>query len=354
MRYALKENNYSKNKEDATLILRHNLRSRSSITGFINEYKLNESYRLYRRKDSVTLFHNILSFAPHDKKCVTDKVLKDIAKKFVELRGENNLYLAVAHKEKAHAHLHIVVSGVQLNGYSSRISKQQFKHIKLELDKFQKEKHPELIHSAIQHEKNIQKSKEEIIELVKSTRQTDKQKLLADLEQTYNKATSTEDFLNKLKAQSYEPYYRNNNLQGVILESRKYRLSRLGYSAQMVEDLNHKISKTNKTLQELQNLRSGRNKELKKELQQVEQKIVAKQDEAEQIILDELATIRDQKESREIDEQELDYLKCGEDIENTSPDESTNDTDEDESPTSIPFATSKPNLLQYEDEEWRY
>ena len=68
------------------------------------------------------------------------------------------------------------MSGVQLNGYSSRVSKQQFKHIKIELDKYQKEKYPQLVHSLVNHDKKTHRSKTELIEQIKTSRQTEKQK----------------------------------------------------------------------------------------------------------------------------------------------------------------------------------
>src|SRR5690242_501779 len=99
--------------------IRHNIRSRSSIKNLIKEFKENESYRLVRRKDSVKIFHTILSFAGKDRAHVNDKLLKDISKKFIEERGLSNLYVGAKHQDKDHVHLHIAVSGTQLNGRSS-------------------------------------------------------------------------------------------------------------------------------------------------------------------------------------------------------------------------------------------
>src|ERR1700741_1033396 len=72
-------------------IVRHNIRSRS-LNGIIREYKDNESYRLVQRKDSVRLFHAIISFSDKDREQIYDALLKDVARKFIEERGTNNLY----------------------------------------------------------------------------------------------------------------------------------------------------------------------------------------------------------------------------------------------------------------------
>ncbi len=52
-------------------IIRHNVRSRS-VKGYVKEFQENEAYRIVRRKDSVQLFHTIISFAPGDSKVIND------------------------------------------------------------------------------------------------------------------------------------------------------------------------------------------------------------------------------------------------------------------------------------------
>lgn len=304
LRYSLRDKVHVEHKEDAALILRHNLRSRS-IKGYIKEFQENEACRLYKRKDSVTLYHNILSFAPDDKDLITDAMLKDIAKKFVELRGKNNIYLAVRHQEKAHKHLHIIVSGVSLNSYSSRVSKQEFKHIKIELEKYQQEKYPELVHSLIDHDKKNQRSKTEIIERVKVTRQSEKQKLLVALEKAYTTANSKEDFLNKVKAQKFDVYERNNSLQGIIVDGQKYRFSRLGYDTQKIEALDYKVPIVETGLEQLSQLRTGKKRVLAKELAPNKSLSLNPNMEEEKLMTD-LKDLRSKKHIRGIEQKQTD------------------------------------------------
>jgi len=315
LRYSLREKTHIKDKEDAALILRHNLRSRS-IAGYIREFNENESTRLYRRRDSVTLYHNIISFAPDDKNLITDSMLKDIAKKFIELRGKNNIYLAVRHQETLHKHLHIMVSGVQLNGYSSRVSKQEFKHIKIELDKYQQEKYPQLVHSLIDHDKKAHRSKTELIEQIKTSRQTEKQKLLAMLEKTYNAATSAADFLNRVKSQKLDVYERNNAVQGIIIDGQKFRFSRLGYDVQKIEELNHKIAFDEQDFVELKALRAGQKKDVLSEVKKMPEKGKT----PEQKLLDELAGLRTRPTIRKSE-------KPGNEVDNTDLEPALNGTD---------------------------
>lgn len=299
LRYTVKEKQSKQDKETVTIILRHNLRSRA-IQGIIQEYKENESFRLYKRKNAAVLFHDIISFAPSEKHRVTDTLLKDMAKRYVELRGTNNLYLAVAHRDKtAHSHLHFVVSGSQLNGRSSRVSKQQFRHIKIELETYQREKYPELIASRNEHTSSKAKSKEALMEHVTKNRQTHKQSIIKHLEQGYTKSTSHEDFIKHL-ASKYEPYYRNGNLQGVMVEGRKYRLSRLGYDTEKLQELDHRAPSLETQMQELQSIRSRKSRKQERTNAPQEQPNQTDQNE-----LTALASIRNRSAEQEIEERTI-------------------------------------------------
>jgi Relaxase/Mobilisation nuclease domain len=298
LRYSLKENAF-RNKEDAQVVLRHNLRTRS-VKGYIREYTENETFRLYRRKDSVTLFHDILSFAPGDKELVDAPMLKDIAKKYVSLRGKNNLYLIVSHNEKAHTHLHCLVSGVNLAGYSARLPKAKYKQLLQELEQYQQEKYPQLVHSRNSHEKLHLKTREEIIGQIKRSRQTSKQTLAVSLEQIYAKATSIKDFQSLLAAAKLEPYYRNGKFQGVVSDGKKFRLSRLRYDETKMQELEVKVQQEVDPLQELEAIRNGINKPLEREILKKEKTARTHLNPYQNSLLDEIDRIRQQQEEKAI------------------------------------------------------
>jgi hypothetical protein len=283
-------------------IIRHNIRSRS-VKGYMKEFKENESYRLVHRKDSVMLFHTIISFSNKDKEHIDDKLLKDIALKFIEERGLNNLYAGTKHEDKDHVHLHIAISGTQLNGRSSRISKQKLHSIKLALDKYQREKYPQLKHSLPEHGKGMRLAKEAIVERVKTERQTDKQALLECLERNFSSSKSLEQFLSQIRDSGHQPYFRNGALQGIRYEGQaKYRLSKLGYDKTKLQALSQVKTTQEKTLAELQNLRSGRNREIKRAIEEPGPKKSSAEvlDRDEQKIMNEISEIRSANESKEI------------------------------------------------------
>lgn len=260
LRYTLKEKDTPKDREHATVILRHNLRARS-LSGFVKEFKENESYRIYRRKDSVVLFHNIISLHPGDKQKISEAILKDIAAKFVSLRASNCLALGVAHRDKEHAHIHVVTSGVQVNGYSARVSKQQFKSIIQTLETYQREKYPELIHSKNNHRSIEAKTKEEMLVSIKAARQTTKLSLIEQLEKIYNESYSYSEFLTSINEKNYEVYYRNDTPTGLVVEGKKFRFSRLGFDDEKLQRLEAKEKQEVQQLAELQSIRERTTKE---------------------------------------------------------------------------------------------
>jgi len=233
LKYSVRKN-AMENKSFAKIILQHNLYSKN-LAGYIKEFKTNENFRLYRRNDSVIAYHHILSFSPKSKELLKDFMLKDIAKKFVELQAPQSLCLAVSHQEKNHTHIHLIQSGVKTTGYSSRISKQEFAYVKLQMEKYI-EKYPELSDSKIEHANPEMTTPQKHINIIKNNRQSIKNNISIDLMKIFETSKSRSDFLAQVKS-SYQIYNRNNIPQGIIVDGLKFRLSRLGLSEEKLSTL---------------------------------------------------------------------------------------------------------------------
>ncbi len=151
-RYMLQEEKTgaAKRKNNTPFIIRHNIKSKS-VEGFIKEFEKNLLTRKYKRSDQIIIHHSILSWSHKDAIHITDTKLRSIARKFIQLRGVNNLYVGTKHTDRNHIHLHFAVSGNQINGKSSRLSQKEFSNLKKKLDAFQKEKYPELVNSLPRH-----------------------------------------------------------------------------------------------------------------------------------------------------------------------------------------------------------
>lgn len=189
-------------------LIRKNIRSRT-LEGYIHEFKSVESNRVYKRSDQTALHHTILSWSDKDAMYVTDEMLSDIAKQYIKLRGENNLYLGTVHRDRSHIHIHIAVSATQLNGKASRVSKEKFAAIKTSLNLYQKEKYPELSHSLPNHGKKFEfkKTADLIQPFFAKSRISKKELLAAQLERIRSSSKSLDEFLHLLQLQNYEPYF---------------------------------------------------------------------------------------------------------------------------------------------------
>lgn len=158
-RYLLQEEKTGSAKKSPTsrpFIIKHNIRS-STVEGFTKEFEQNLRQRKHKRSDQTIIHHAILSWSQQDTRHITDTMLRRIARKFIQLRGENNLYVGTKHIDRSHIHLHIAVSGNQLNGKSSRLSQKQFATLKKNMDAFQREQYPQLIHSLPRHGYSLEK-----------------------------------------------------------------------------------------------------------------------------------------------------------------------------------------------------
>ncbi len=243
-------------------ILKHNLRSRTA-KGWTKELDKNFELRLNRRKDSIRLHHTIISFSNKDKKQINQELLKDITKKYIELRGKDNIYLASSHHDKEHIHLHIVMSATKLiTGESNRISRQEFRDLKLALTEYQKEKYPELIHSLPAHGKSqkLQLSDPELKLQDPEGKLSEKQGLFQTVETVYNRSKSVDNFLSELKSEGINTYDRGGKVYGVEDETgRHYRFKTLGFDLKKLEELDRQAQEEAKQLQELASLRDAKN-----------------------------------------------------------------------------------------------
>lgn len=246
-------------KYNGKFLIRHNIRSRS-LKGFIREFEENETYRIVKRKDSVKVFHTCISFSPHDRKLLDDIILKDISKKFIQEYGNNSLYLGTKHEDKEHLHLHICHSGTMLNGRSARISKARFKAIKLEMDRYQKENYPFLIHSLPDHQKSGVHDKAVLIQKLNANRNTIKAELIQNLENTFTASRTKEEFIERLAATGNKVYMRNGKIQGITFDGKiKFRFSKLGFTDDRISFLDHRERPHDPDLNQCNNLPKNRN-----------------------------------------------------------------------------------------------
>lgn len=250
--YLFKEASKLEKGEQKPIIIRRNLRTRK-LEKMVKEFEANEALRKCKRKDAIKLYHTVVSFHAKDTKHLSEKTFRDIAREYMKLKGEN-LYVATVHFDKGHQHLHIVESGTgYMTGKANRVSKKEFRELKVALQTYQQTKYPELSASIVKHEKTGRGKQKAI-----SDRQGNKQSLLKLLEKAEQKSKTLDEFLSAIRKAGHEPYYRGEKLAGIKYDGdTKFRFSRLGYDKDRLEQLSRAAHKELEQLQELEDLRSN-------------------------------------------------------------------------------------------------
>jgi hypothetical protein len=246
--------NPEKQKGNSQFMIRHNLKEKN-IDGIINEFKINNERRIYKRRDQVEVFHTILSWSHKDAKQIDDKMLTAISKEYIRLRGDNALFLICKHENTKSTHLHICSSGNYINGLGARLSHAQFNQLKKDLTLFQIKHYPNLIHSLPQHDKSGQLHEHSKPPFERF--HTHKAELAVTLGLIAEKSKSFDALLAFLSEKGLQPYYRKKDqvLSGITgPDNRKYRLSTLGVK-EKIEELKATSERQKRELEEIKGIR---------------------------------------------------------------------------------------------------
>ena len=241
---------YMIGKQVATQVtIKHGVTSKS-IQGMVKEFQEAEEGRSRKSSRDVAVHHTVLAFDHLDAGKVSDTILLDLTRKYMELRGEA-LYAGTIHRDK-HPHVHLIMSATFATR-STSISKQKLQEIKILLQNYQKEKYPALT-SLPKH--TIQGEKIKKID----RRQTDKISIQQCIETHTRNALSTKHFLELMQKDGYEAYYRNGRLTGITNEDgMKFRFSRFEIDLEALSRKDIRQQKEQLTLKELSEIRNGKN-----------------------------------------------------------------------------------------------
>lgn len=240
-------------REDGFL-LTHNIMS-DDITGITKAFEDNDMYRTNKRKNSVLMYHEIMSFAPEDSENLTAEKLEDIAQEYIRIRGDRGLAIAKPHFEKSHWHVHFLYSGTEYRSNALlRMDNKAFEKIRKGIEQYQIDRYPELCHSIVHtnkpererlRQKKVDKRvrKEKEYQAKKSGRVLDKERLSKVVQEMYARSKNTQAFLAFLANQTeLESYFYRGKLAGIKYgknKNRKYRFTTLGITKEMLMELEY-------------------------------------------------------------------------------------------------------------------
>ena len=128
------------------------------------EFEENARY-LPKRKGGNYLYHEIITIPKQEKlsSLKQQKILIDLADKYLEKRAENLLSYGVIHTDTNNLHIHLLISANEpLSKKRYRLNKRKFAEIQKEIELYKLEKYPELETKKI-YTKDIQKEKQKSI-----------------------------------------------------------------------------------------------------------------------------------------------------------------------------------------------
>ena len=249
IKYILKEGKGSE-------VITHNLRS-DNQEGYVKEFLENEALRKHQRTGSVYMYHEIISLsAKEDNTKITDSMLKNLAQKYISLRGKNGIYVGAVHRDEDHIHIHFCSGGTEFRtGKAFRLSKQKLQNLKIKFQEYHQKKFPELTKSTANHGagKEYVKNKEWQLQH-RDERKSVKEQICQTVTDCFAKAKSQKEFLESLRGNGLH-YYERNGIPTGIESGIKIRFSRLGITKEQFNGLPIDRTEEDKALQVIAKLR---------------------------------------------------------------------------------------------------
>ena len=255
--YILNEN---KSNGHESQIFTHNIRSEWQ-SDWVDEFKENEAFRLHPRANNVYAYHEIISFSSKESsENISKEVLSDIANKYIELRGNEGIYIGNVHFDKNHVHIHFISSGLAFrSGKAFRLSHSKLQSLKVDLQQYHLHKFPSLVHSICEHGNNKTKySQREWQAKQREQRNLSKTDISQKVQSCFAKATSLREFLHLLRDAGLHHYERRGKVQGIISpDGIKFRFTKLGIDTMKLNSLTLDTKEEMKVLKEIDNLRQN-------------------------------------------------------------------------------------------------
>lgn len=240
VRYVLEDGVENQNPFERFLILNH---INTLDTSKIHKAFLEQDKYRTKRKNGVCYFHEILSIHPKDVEHVTDEILEDLAKKYIEIRGANEtIALVKPHFEKSHHHIHCIISATKYKSDESlRLDNENFWRVRIEMETYQKRKYPQLKHSLVYLDKDKKRRNKTESDRKKRTESefqlkarlkgtpTKKEILNQRVSEILGQVKNPKEFLLALKSEpDFELYEYRGKITGIIFQNKKFRFKTIG------------------------------------------------------------------------------------------------------------------------------
>jgi hypothetical protein len=230
--YILRDEAALRDKDGNLITIQHNVfGTPKEIEG---QFKDNEARRLHRRINNNVLLHAILALSEKNKEDITPEMLEHLSKEFISMVDPNSLAYGAIHMD-GNPHAHVIISGSNMLGQSTRMSRDQFQRIKQELQALQIRDYPELEDSVVEHGGGHMAKSNVEYQIGRAGRTSRKAELKDLLSVSFDLAQSRDEFFNLLAEDGLNVYERGGQVKGIEDECRNYRFETLDINMQELE-----------------------------------------------------------------------------------------------------------------------
>jgi hypothetical protein len=209
--------------------------------------------RNVKRKDSVSMFHEWISFHADDRPSI--EAMEDLAHKWIELRSKDQdaVCFARAHLHSKALHLHFAFSGTAIDGKALRLNNDDFLEIRRQHEKYQVEVYPELTKSIVYLDKEKLKmlpakeadqGKRDQREFSRRKRtgneKSHKDQCHDQVLESLTQSKSFNEFEKAVQAKGLGLYRRKGRLEGIAFKGKKYRFRSLGLDVSALRSIEQK------------------------------------------------------------------------------------------------------------------
>lgn len=251
--------------EKERISILHNLSSRGDdLNGIEKEFENNYQY-CPKRLNGVALYHEVMSFSEADRELLSDEIFEDIGRRYIEKRAYNTLAYAKVHLDRAHPHIHFIISGNLLESSKKlRLSKARFQNVKNELEHYQLDKYPFLDKSIATREEREKrglgvKGKGKGRNGRERVRRQDREEQMLDKFLECIEALTYDEYLDRLQSAGLEEYWRGKSPGIIDLSAgQKHRLKTLG----VLQEYERSLARWKIQMERLQDIRSDRGRKI--------------------------------------------------------------------------------------------
>lgn len=233
----------------------HNL-THTDIKGISRQLQTNYADFARKRSNANKAVHVILSVNPLDRERMNVEIMDDLVNTYILKAYPNAIVFGTHHRSEKHWHTHLIASANDvMSKNATRLSKEQLRHVHLEMIRYMREYHPSLTIGINEQAWGKREFSERAYYKGKRNPELKltREELTERVQGIFRMSENSNQFYENLRKAGFSTYDHKDKVQGVLWDSegKKMRFSRLGLNHEVIETLDMQGDR----LKELENIR---------------------------------------------------------------------------------------------------